>query len=78
MIKLKNLRAAESNQIYYFYKGTFEGMAITPIIIITKRNKRPQIKGLTKNVVPFNLFMAQKKKKRQFYGRMRLKFKLFR
>ena len=37
MIKLKNLRAAESNQIYYFYKGTFEGMAITPIIIITKR-----------------------------------------
>ena len=77
MTKLKNLRAAESNQIYYFYKGTFEGMTITPIIKIAKRNKGPQIKGLTKNVVPFNLFMAQKKK-RQFYGRVRLKFKLFR
>ena len=63
MIKLKNLRAAESNQMYYFYKGKFEVMAITPIIKITERNKRPQIKGFTKNVVPFNLFMAQLKKK---------------
>ena len=63
MIKLKNLRAAESNQMYYFYKGKFEVMAITPIIKITERNKGPQIKGLTKNVVPFNLFMAQLKKK---------------
>ena len=59
MIKLKNLRAAASNQMYYFYKGKFEGMAITPIIKITERNKGPQIKGLNKNVVPFNLFMAQ-------------------
>lgn len=63
MIKLKNLRAAESNQMYYFYKGKFEVMAITPIIKITERNKGPQIKGFTKNVVPFNLFMAQLKKK---------------
>ena len=82
MIKLKNLRAAKANQIYYFHKGKFEGTAIIPIIKFTERMKGSQIKGLTKNAVCIQSIqlnkMVQKKKKRQVCGRVELKFKLFR